>query len=155
VGLIGVNEVIGKGEAGMIENGRKVSFEYTLTVDGEIVDSSEGHEPFTYTHGEKSIIPGLASQMEGLKEGDERTIIVGPEDAYGVIDEAAFQEVPKTQLPQGVDLEIGTQLQAASPDGNVIVVRVAEVRDASVILDFNHPLAGKTLEFQVKILSIQ
>ena len=151
----GAGEAFGKEGARMIENGRKVTLAYTLTVDGEVVDSSKGGEPFSYTHGEGKIIPGLSKQLEGLAEGDEKTITVAPEDAYGVVDPQAFQEVPKSRLPQGAPLQPGMRLQASTADGHVVVVKIKEVKKDSVILDFNHPLAGKTLQFQVKVLTIQ
>ncbi len=146
----------GEGAKGMtIKDGSKVSFDYTLTIDGRVVDSSEGREPLTYTHGEGQIIPGLSSQLEGLKEGDEKTVVVAPEDAYGVVDPKAFQEVPKDRMPQDIDLQVGTQLQSSSPDGRTFVVTVSEVKADSVVIDLNHPLAGKTLQFQVKVRSVQ
>ena len=145
----------GKGDAGVIENGRKVAFNYTLTVDGKIVDSSEGHAPFEYTHGEGTIIPGLSKQLKGLKVGDEKNIVVAPKEAYGEMDPRAFQEVPKSRLPENLDLHVGTQLRANGEGGRVFIVTVLELKGDTVILNFNHPLAGKELHFQVKILSIQ
>lgn len=145
----------GKEGEEMIENGKTVSFEYTLTVEGREIESSRGREPFTYTHGAGQIIPGLSRGLEGMQEGDEKTITIAPEDAYGVVNPDAFQEVPKDRFPQEIDLKVGMQLQASTPEGRGMVVRVAEVRQESVVIDLNHPLAGKTLQFQVKVLSIQ
>ena len=147
--------VVSAKEGKMIENGRNVSFDYTLTVDGQVVDSSQGRKPLSYTHGEGKIVLGLSKQLEGLNEGDEKKIIVAPEDAYGVVDKNAFKEIPKSNLPQNIDVQIGTQLQTSSPDGQIFVVTVLEVKADTLVLDFNHPLAGKTLEFQIKILSVQ
>lgn len=141
----------------VIENGRKVTFDYTLTVEGDVVDTShgEGRQPFTYTHGEKTIVPGLSRQLEGLHVGDEKEIVVAPEEAYGKMNQDAFQEVPKSQLPQDVELNVGTQLQATNQEGQVLLVTVSEVKKETVILDFNHPLAGKELRFNVKIIGIK
>jgi len=157
ISVILVGGVAGAKEGGkMIENGRTVSFDYTLTVNGEVVESSDrGGKPLTYVHGSGSLIPGLESQLLGMEEGDEKTITVAAEDAYGVIDPKAFQEVGKERLPQDPPLEVGTQLQAKTVDGRVTIVTVSEVKGDTVILNFNHPLAGKTLQFEVKILTIQ
>ena len=154
-GLGVVNAVYAKEGGKMIEDGRTVSFDYTLTVNGEVVDSSAGRKPLTYVHGKGTIIPGLSKQLEGLKEGSEKKIIVGPEDAYGIVDPKAFQEVPRNVLPKDIELKPGMVLQAATPDGKKTLVRVSELRGDKVLLNFNHPLAGKTLEFQVKIVSIK
>jgi len=145
----------GKEGGAVIENGRQVAFEYTLTVEGKVVDSSQGHGPFRYTHGQGIIVPGLSKQLEGLHVGDEKSVVVAAEDAYGPVDPNAFQEIQKSRLPQGVDLHPGTQLQASSPDGRVILVTVSQLKGDNVVLNFNHPLAGKELHFQVKILSVQ
>lgn len=137
----------------MIENGDKVRIQYVLTVDGEPVDSTEGREPFEYQQGKQQIIPGLERQLEGLRVGDEREIIVGPDDAYGVEDPNAYIEVSKDKLPEG-EVTIGMLVHATTPDGRQMVVRVAEIREETVVLNFNHPLAGKELHFTIKILEI-
>lgn len=138
-----------------IENGKKVSFHYTLTVDDEVVQSSEGQEPLAYTHGAGEIIPGLASEMEGLNEGDEKRVLVVAENAYGNINPDAFQEVPRSTLPAELDPQEGMTLKAHAPDGREVLVRISEVKEESVVIDMNHPLAGKDLQFDVKVVSIE
>lgn len=138
----------------MIESGKTVKMTYELSVDGEVIDTAGEHEPFQYIHGKSQIIPALEKQLEGLNAGDEREIILGPEDAYGVIDPEAYVEVPKSQLPQ-VDIEIGTRLGMIGPDGARLPATVVEIRLDTVLLDLNHPLAGKELHFFVQILDIQ
>ncbi|MBN2121376.1 MAG: peptidylprolyl isomerase [Candidatus Omnitrophica bacterium] len=138
-----------------IQGGSKVSFDYTLTVDGEVVDSSEGRGPMEYVHGQGQIIPGLAKQLEGLKVGDEKKVVVSAEEAYGPVNPNAFQEIDKSALPQDQEPKVGMVLQAQTPEGQVFPVRISEVKDNTVMVDFNHPLAGKTLNFDVKIVSIQ
>jgi len=137
-----------------IENGKKVAFEYKLTVDGEVVDSSEGKEPLKYTHGDASLIQGLTSRMEGMEEGEKRKIEVPSKEGYGNVNPAAFQEVPKAELPSNVEPKVGTVLQAQRTDGTSFPVKITEVKENTVIIDCNHPLAGKTLTFDVKIVSI-
>ena len=149
------NASAAKGDGQVIEKGRTVTFDYTLTVDGQVVDSSEGRQPLQYKHGEGKIIPGLSKRMEGLRKGDEKDIVVGSAEAYGQVDPSAFQEVPKSQMPAGLEMNVGTQLQAKSQDGRTLLVTVSQIKKDSVVLNFNHPLAGKELHFHVKIVEIQ
>lgn len=142
-----------KGEDIAIQKGSQVSFDYTLTVDGEVVDSSEGRGPLQYTHGGRQIIPGLSKQLEGMHVGEEKKVEVLPEEAYGRVNPEAIQEVPRSTLPAEIKPEVGMMLQVSNPQGTA-PVRVAELKEDSIVLDFNHPLAGKTLTFQVKIVSI-
>ncbi len=127
---------------------------YELSVDGEIIDSTDGREPFQYIHGKNQIIPALERQLEGLKVGDEREIILGPEDAYGVLDPEAYVEIPKSQLPQ-VDIQVGTRLGMIGPDGARLPATIVEIRFETVLLNLNHPLAGKELHFLIRILEIR
>jgi FKBP-type peptidyl-prolyl cis-trans isomerase 2 len=153
---VSANIVKVKGDDSMtIEKGKKVSFDYTLTVDGQVVDSSKEREPLSYVHGEGKIIPGLASELEGMKEGQEKTVEVSPEDAYGKEDPEAFKEISKGSLPEGLEPKTGMMLQMQGPEGQPVPVKVAEVKDEAVVLDLNHPLAGKTLNFDVKVISVE
>jgi peptidylprolyl isomerase len=138
-----------------IQDGRQVSFDYTLTVDGEVVDSSKEKGPLQYTQGKGQIIPGLAKQMEGLQVGDEKTIVVPPEEAYGSINPEALREISKASLPEGLEPKVGMLLQMQTPAGQVLPVKIVEVKEKSVVLDLNHPLAGKTLTFHVKIVDVK
>ena len=144
-----------KGEEDMISEGKKVKFDYTLTVDGQVVDTSEGRQPLEYTQGEGKIITGLEQQMTGLKEGEEKKIEVAAEKGYGERNPDALREVPKEQFPPNITPEQGQQLAMTTPDGQRVPVLVSEVKDESVILDFNHPLAGKDLSFDVKVVSVE
>jgi FKBP-type peptidyl-prolyl cis-trans isomerase 2 len=143
------------GESEMIAAGKKVTFDYILMVEDQQVDSSEASGPFEYIHGEGRIVPGLEKQLEGLTAGDEKTIIVTPEGGYGEVNPEAFREVPKATLPQDLPLEVGRMLRMKTPDGQDFPVLITEVKEDSVILDFNHPLAGKTLQFDVTIVKVQ
>ncbi|MBI3615361.1 MAG: peptidylprolyl isomerase [Candidatus Omnitrophica bacterium] len=131
-----------------------VQFEYTLTVDGNVVDSSQGRGPMSYVHGRRQIVPGLERQMTGLHVGDSKEVTVDPKDAYGQVNPAAFIEIPKTQLPQGSVPEVGMVLNGRDPNGRPLQAKVSEVKETTVLLDMNHPLAGKTLHFKVKIINI-
>jgi FKBP-type peptidyl-prolyl cis-trans isomerase SlyD len=138
-----------------VSEGKNVSLEYTLTLDDKsVVESNVGKQPLTYTQGTHQIIPGLEKALEGLKVGDTKEVTVPPADGYGEIDPNARQEVQKKLIPPNA-LVVGTRLQGKTPDGHTVYPRVAEIKDDTVVLDFNHPLAGKTLHFNVKVLDIQ
>jgi FKBP-type peptidyl-prolyl cis-trans isomerase SlyD len=142
-------------EIKMIRDGSVVRFEYTLSGDnGEVIESNKGKDPVTYTHGQHEVIPGLEKGLSGMKVNEEKSIRVQPEEAYGPVDAKAFKEVPKTEIPAAA-LEVGTPLSARGSEGEDLIIRVREVKQKTVILDFNHPLAGKTLNFDVKVLAIQ
>ena len=140
---------------GVVQAGSQVSFDYTLTDDsGKVIDSSKGREPMTYVHGQGQIIPGLEKEMAGMAVGAGKKVKVKPEDAYGPVNPQAFEEVPKEQLPPGA-LKVGTMLTAQGPQGQSVPVRVHEIKEKTVVMDFNHPLAGKTLSFDVKITDVK
>ena len=133
----------------------EVSFDYTLTDEtGNVVDTSRGKAPMQYVHGRGQIIPGLEKELTGMAVGGEKKVVVKPEDAYGPIDPAAFREIPKEQVPAEA-LKVGTMLLAQAPGGQGVPVRVHEIKEKTVVMDFNHPLAGKTLSFDVKITGVK
>lgn len=138
-----------------VENGKKVAFHFTLTVDEKVIQTSEGKEPMSYTHGSGQIIPGLAAEIEGLNEGDEKTIKVSAQDAYGRVNPDAFKELPKSSLPEGMVPQNEMMLQISTPEGQTIPARISEVKEESIVIDLNHPLAGKELQFDVKVVSIE
>src|SRR2546422_4418778 len=138
-----------------ITEGKHVSLEYTLQLDDRsVVESNVGAEPLTYTHGSQQLIPGLEKALEGLAVGDTKEVTVTPADGYGEQDPNALQEVQKKLIPPDA-LVVGARLQGKAPDGHMVYPRVTEIKDDTVVLDFNHPLAGKTLHFDVKVLDIQ
>jgi FKBP-type peptidyl-prolyl cis-trans isomerase SlyD len=139
----------------MIKNGSLVRFEYTLCDDsGDVIQSNRGKDPVSYTHGQHEIIPGLEKGLNGMDVNDEKTIRVQPEEAYGPVDPNAFKEVPKTDVPAAA-LQVGTPLGTRGPNGEELVIHVREVKQETVVLDFNHPLAGKTLNFDVKVVDVE
>lgn len=138
-----------------VSDGKKVSIEYTLKLeDGTKVDSNVGGKPFTFIQGKHQIIPGLEKAIKGMKVGETRHIVVSPEEGYGPVRKEAFQEVDKSKIPPDA-LKVGAMLKGRGPSGGVIFARVAEVKEKTVVLDFNHPLAGKKLYFDVKILDVK
>ncbi len=145
----------GEGKSAMtVANGKRVSIEYTLTLEDHTkVDSNVGAEPLTYTQGSREILPALQEALLGLKEGDTKHVTLSPEDGYGPVDPAAFQTVEKNLIPENAR-HVGAQLLARDASGHTQRVRVHEVKDDTVVVDLNHPLAGKTLVFDVRVLKI-
>jgi FKBP-type peptidyl-prolyl cis-trans isomerase SlyD len=133
-----------------------VAIHYTLTnAGGEELDSSRGADPLTYLHGVGALIPGLERELVGLVAGDDRTVVVQPEDAYGLMDERLIQEVPLEALAGIEDLAVGMRLQSRAPDGRVQNLVVDAIGEATVTLNANHPLAGEVLRFDVRIESVR
>lgn len=142
-------------ETKAIADGSQVSLEYTLSDDeGKMIESNKGKEPLVYTHGNGQIIPGLEKQLLGMKVGGAKHVTVKPEDAYGPVNPKAFQEISKANVPPEA-LKVGATLMARSTQGQAFPVRVHEIKDKTVVMNFNHPLAGKTLAFDVKVLDIK
>ena len=138
-----------------VSEGTTVSIEYTLELeDKAVVDSNVGSEPLTYVHGSRQIISGLEKALEGMKTGDRKRVTVNPDEGYGPVMQDAFVEVKKEHIPQDA-LQVDAQLQGQDASGRAFLARVAEIREQTVVLDFNHPLAGRTLYFDVKILDIE
>lgn len=137
-----------------ISNNQVVSMEYEVKVEGNIVDSNVNQEPLEFTFGSGQIIPGLESRIAGLSEGESASIVVPASEAYGEYNEEAMQKIPKEQF-EGIELSIGLPLQGQGPDGNPIQVVVKDILDDEVLIDFNHPLAGKELNFNISILSVK
>ncbi|WP_428651470.1 FKBP-type peptidyl-prolyl cis-trans isomerase [Roseibium sp.] len=137
------------------KSGDTVRLHYKGTLDdGSVFDSSEGREPLEFTVGSGQIIPGLDRAIPGMKVGDEKTVRIDAEDAYGPHNPAAKQAVPRTHIPETVPLSIGLQLQAQTENGQMMTVTVVEISDEEVILDANHPLAGKALTFEIQLTGI-
>jgi len=140
--------------AATVQNNMNVGLDYTLTVEGAVVDTTKERGPFHYVHGKGQLIPGLERELTGLHVGDSKKVTVSPADGYGEVDPAAFVEVPKTQLPKDMAPTVGMILRGVNPDGKNFRAKINEIKDTSVVLDLNHPLAGKTLNFQVKVTDI-
>ena len=137
--------------APVISKGKKVDIEYTLTLDdGTTVQSNVGSQPLSFVAGEGQIIPGLEAALDGKAVRERVKVKIAPEQAYGLSDAKNRQEVPLDKIPEDAR-KVGTLLSAQGFDGPI---RVAEVRPDVVVLDFNHPLAGKALTFDVLVLSI-
>lgn len=132
-----------------------VTIEYTLTVDGEVVDSSEEAGPLDYLQGHANIIPGLERELEGMKIGESKKLTVAPEDGYGLVEPEAILEVDRGEFPEDVPLEIGIELEITDDEGDMMFATIIEVGSEIVQLDTNHPLAGKELHFEVSVIDLR
>jgi FKBP-type peptidyl-prolyl cis-trans isomerase SlyD len=132
-----------------------VTLDYTLTVNGEVVDSTAGIDPISFLQGYENIIPGLERELYGLKVGDQKNVSVPAKDAYGEIDPDAIVDVPRSDIPKDIPLKPGIELQVSNEDGELLDAVITSIAKNSVRLDFNHPLAGKNLNFEVTIVDLR
>jgi FKBP-type peptidyl-prolyl cis-trans isomerase SlyD len=131
-------------------------FHYTLQDDaGNVLDSSHGGAPMAYLHGYQNIVPGLESALLGKGAGDNVTAVVPPEDGYGAVSGPGAQAVHRREFPQGMELAVGRQLMAQDPDGQPMPLWITKIQGAQVWVDVNHPLAGKTLHFDVSVIEVR
>ena len=136
-----------------MKKGDKVKVHYTGTLnDGTVFDSSEGKEPLEFTIGEGHVIPGFENGIMEMRLNDEKTIKIEAKDAYGERDERMVVAVPRSKFPP--EIEAGGQLLLKGPEGQRIPAKIKEVKDSEVIIDLNHPLAGKELNFRVKVVGV-
>lgn len=137
------------------KQGDTVRIHYKGTLDdGSVFDSSEGRDPLEFAVGSGMIIPGLDKAIPGMVVGDKKVVNVPCLEAYGEMNPDARQAVPRDQFPDNIPMEVGTQLQMQGPDGQAMVVRIAEVAETEVTLDGNHALAGKDLTFAIEMVAI-
>lgn len=138
-----------------ISENKLVKLHYKGTLDdGSVFDSSEGRDALEFISGTGMIIPGLDKGIKGLKAGDKKQVKIESKDAYGPRMDEALQEVPKDQFPKDIELKVGMQLAAQGPQGTIPVV-ITEINADTVKVDFNHPLAGKDLTFDVEIVEVK
>ena len=138
------------------KQGDTVSVHYKGKLDdGTIFDSSEGGDPISFTIGGGEVIPGFETAIEGMSIGDEKTEKIESGNAYGPRRDELVFRVGREQLPDGSEVEVGDVLRIGFPDGSSASVKVAEMDDASLTLDANHPLAGQDLTFELRLVSIE
>lgn len=139
-----------------VEDDVVVSLQYKLWLeDGSLVEESEADDPLEYLHGHRNIIPGLERELAGLRVGDEKTVVVQPEDAYGEYDPENVGTISRSNLPPDFDVAEGMMLEVVDEDGEPFIARVAEVSEDAVTLDYNHPMAGQQLRFEVEITGLR
>jgi len=132
-----------------------VSLTYTLTVAGDVVDEADQADPLLYLHGHKNIVPGLESALVGMKVGESKTVVVKPQDGYGEYDEDDVEVVPREEFPDEIPLQTGVEILIEDEEGDEVSATILEVTKDKVTLDFNHPLAGKELHFEVTVLDLR
>lgn len=123
--------------------------------DGEVFDTSDGKEPIEFTLGQGQLIPGFEKGLIDMKLNEKKTINMTKDDAYGEVNETLIQEVKKTDLPQDMEPKVGMGLVSKSPDGQEMNLMVIEVKEESIVIDGNHPLAGKDLIFDLEVVEIK
>ncbi len=135
--------------------GSSVKIHYTGTLDdGTQFDSSAGRDPLAFELGSGQVIPGFDKAVDGMTVGDSKTVNIPAEDAYGPHQPAMVQDVPKNALPDDLEPAEGMGLQAQGPDGQLVNLVITEVKEESITVDGNHPLAGKALNFDIELVSI-
>ena len=138
-----------------IKSGDVVRIHYTgKLADGTQFDTSAQREPLEFRIGANQIIPGLEREVGEMNVGDKKTVTIPAEEAYGPHDDAQVQAIPRTAIPDGVAVDIGTRLQANTPDGRPMELTVVDIDDASVTVDANHPLAGRDLVFDIEVVEV-
>ena len=141
-----------------VADGMVVGIDYVLRLDtGDEIDRSQEGYPLEYLHGHKNIIPGLESQLAGLKVDEAKEVVVGPADAYGEYDPDNVDAYPRGNFPPDLRLEVGGMLEIRDPQNQALsgIATITALTDEDVTLDFNHPLAGQTLHFSVKVVSLR
>ena len=142
----------------IIKKGDKVKVEYTGTFeDGTVFDSSQHGDhshPLEFEAGSGQVIKGFDDAVIGMKKGEEKEITINPEEAYGEYNDELVKALPKDQFPQDKEIKPGMTLVMKLPNGAQMPIKVKEVKEKELILDLNHPLAGKTLHFKIKLVEV-
>ena len=134
--------------------GDTVHIHYTGRLDdGTVFDSSEGREPLEFVLGSGQVIPGFDDAVTGMEVGDTKTVMIPADRAYGAKRDELILDFPRAELPEGIDPQLGHQLQMSTPDGQVFQVEVVGTSEEGIVLDANHPLAGKDLTFDIELVT--
>lgn len=139
-----------------VEHGVVVSLDYTLRVDDELIETTEEEGPIQFLQGYEEIIPGLERAIYGMQVGQEKEVTVEPVEGYGEYDAEAYEEVPLDIFPEEMELGLGMPVELYDEEEDETVAGyIAEIRTDTVIVDLNHPLAGETLHFRVKVVEVR
>ncbi len=141
--------------ADVAKKGDKVQVHYKGTFDsGEVFDTSEGKDPLSFEVGAKQVVTGFDAAVEGMAVGESKDVVLEPTDAYGAVHDELKKEFPRDKLPADFAVKVGDTLPLQAPTGQVYPAKVLEVHDDRLLLDLNHPLAGKTLHFHLELVAI-
>ena len=138
-----------------VENNIVVTLEYTLKVDDEVIEDTQETEPIQFLQGTGQVLPALEGQLYGMAVGDKKELVLTPEEGYGMIDEDAIADYDRSEFPKEIPLQPGVELELKDQDEEVHYARIVAVDDNNVRLDFNPPLAGKSLHFSIRIVSLR
>ena len=138
-----------------ITDGMVVSLNYVLTVDGEQLAKTEAGDPMEYLHGAEEILPGLEAALTDKQVGDKFSVTLTPEEGYGDYEEEDVEEIDRADIPNADELEVGMGVEVEDEDGFTYTAEVIEMNDKVVVLDFNPPLAGKTLTYDVEVVGVR
>jgi FKBP-type peptidyl-prolyl cis-trans isomerase SlyD len=139
-----------------IEGKKKVTLDYTaIQEDGTVFDTSEGHSPLKIISNANNIVPGFEKNIAGMKEGEEKEFTVAPEEGYGERIKELIKTVEKSKVPGSEKLKEGVYVQFMSPEGYPVIALIKKIEDDKITFDMNHPLAGKTVKFKVKIVKVE
>ena len=154
-GFLGISQAFADGNSA-VKKGDRVTLEYTGTLeDGTVFDSSKNHKkPLEFEVGSGQVIPGFDKAVMGMKKGEKKKFTLQPSEAYGDRNSELTQIVPRTQLPKGHEPKAGMMLAVGTPDGRQVPATITKVTADNVTLDMNHPLAGKALTFDIKLVGI-
>ena len=143
-------------QADRVVAGRVIAIDYSVALeDGDIVETSHGREPVEYLHGTGQLLPGLEHALDGMREGQNARFALEPGDAYGDHDESNVVTLPRSLFPAEAKLEPGLRLAARTSAGQNYPITVVEVHSENVLVDLNHPLAGRRLYFDVTVLAVR
>jgi FKBP-type peptidyl-prolyl cis-trans isomerase SlyD len=138
-----------------IEKNMVVTLAYTLTIEGELIDSVEGGEPLIFIQGFGNIISGLEERLYGMYEGESKKMTIPAEEAYGEYDYDQIQPIPISEFPEDLVLTPGLELEMKDKNGEILFGKILSVGKSRVKMDFNHPLAGKALDFELSIIGLR
>ena len=138
-----------------VQDNLVVTLDYKLIVEDEMLESTEDGEPILFIQGIGQIIPGLEKALYGMEVGDQKTVVIQPEDAYGEYDPESLQEAKKEEFSEEIPLDVGTFLDLEDDEGDILSAQIIAAEEDTVTLDFNHPLAGKTLTFEITLTDLR
>jgi len=138
-----------------VQDNLVVTLDYKLIAEEEMLESTEDGEPIVFIQGIGQIIPGLENALYGMKVGDQKTVVIPPEEAYGEYDPESTQEAKKDEFSEEVPLDVGTFLDLEDDEGDILSAQITAAEEDTVTLDFNHPLAGKTLTFEITVADLR
>jgi FKBP-type peptidyl-prolyl cis-trans isomerase SlyD len=138
-----------------VEDNLVVTLDYTLIVEEEVLETTEGGKGIEFIQGIGQIIPGLEKALYGMEIGEEKTVTIEPEDAYGIYDSASIQIAKKEEFSEEIPLDVGTFLDLEDLEGEILSAQIVAANEDTVTLDFNHPLAGQALTFKIKISDLR